>query len=361
MTCFSPLQGYESVILSAKGIPLFTYSLANARRVRGRVVVRFVKCRKCEGCRNDASREAATKIMCEAQIYDERQNDNCSFITLTYNDDLIPEYGTLDYVDHWTNFLKRLRRALDNIKIRFYMVGEYGTEKLRPHYHAIIFGFNFPDKEPYIDHLGNTLYRSKFLESRWTAPRGHERANHSFGYSSIGNVSFESAAYVARYSMKKVIGSEYDGYEEHVTDEGLILLRPKRHERYVRTTKDGTRISVERERALMSNGGGKGHSGGIGKSYFLKYKNDCYRKITSDVYIDCVNLLGDKKVKNPTYFDKLLDRVNPDLLESIRASRQQAMATHADEFTPERLAQRREYFLSKMKDKKRNIGKIYEG
>ncbi|WP_217268498.1 rolling circle replication-associated protein, partial [Lactobacillus helveticus] len=75
---------------------------------------------------------------------------------------------------------------------RFYMAGEYGESFDRPHFHACLFGLDFSDKKFYkTTKTGSILYTSKILEELWP-----------FGYSTVGDVSFESAAYVARYIMK---------------------------------------------------------------------------------------------------------------------------------------------------------------
>ena len=75
------------------------------------------------------------------------------------------------------------------------MCGEYGDKLGRPHYHAIIFGVTFVDKKLWSIRRGNNLYRSATLEKLWP-----------YGFSSIGTVNFETAAYVARYVTKKITG-----------------------------------------------------------------------------------------------------------------------------------------------------------
>ena len=105
-----------------------------------------VPCRTCLGCRIDYSREWANRMCLEMLC-----SGQACFITLTYNNsslpltkDLIPTLCKRD----WQLFMKRLRKAFPDRKLRFYMCGEYGSHTLRPHYHAIIFGldiFAFPD------------------------------------------------------------------------------------------------------------------------------------------------------------------------------------------------------------------------
>ena len=129
--------------------------------------------------------------MHEASLHD----DN-SFITLTYSPENLPEDNSV-HVEHLQKFFKRLRKLIAPTKIRYFACGEYGENKNRPHYHAIIFGYSFPDKRLHTKQNGNLLYRSRLLEKAWP-----------YGYSMIGNVSFESCAYVARYVMKKRKGKD---------------------------------------------------------------------------------------------------------------------------------------------------------
>jgi hypothetical protein len=126
---------------------------------------------------------------------------NC-FITLTYNNEHLPSDGSLNY-EVFQLFMKRLRKKYGK-GIRFYMCGEYGDKLGRPHFHACLFGHDFADKKLWkTTDSKSKLYRSAELEKLWP-----------YGFSSVGDVTFESAAYVARYIMKKVSG---DASESHYT------------------------------------------------------------------------------------------------------------------------------------------------
>lgn len=93
-----------------------------------------VPCGQCIGCRLAHSRDWATRCMHEAHMH-----ESSSFITLTYSPEHLPENGSL-VRKHFTDFLKRLRKALGSVKIRYFGCGEYGSKLERPHYHAIIVG-----------------------------------------------------------------------------------------------------------------------------------------------------------------------------------------------------------------------------
>lgn len=140
----------------------------------------LVNCRKCLECRQKRANEWALRCMAEAQKY----TQNC-FITLTYEKSPI-----------WLQkrdlqlFFKRLRKAIAPVKIKFFACGEYGTKRSRPHYHAIIFGYDFADKYLWSKSpKGYPIFRSNILEKIWT-----------LGNSTVQAVTIDSCAYCALYS-----------------------------------------------------------------------------------------------------------------------------------------------------------------
>lgn len=149
----------------------------------------IVACGQCVGCRLERSRQWAVRCMHEAAMHDE----NCS-LTLTYDDDHLKS-GSLVYRD-FQLFMKSFRKVIAPRRVRFFMCGEYGEKYLRPHFHALIFGESFfPWKYSEKSPAGFNLYTNELLS--WLWPLGRAR---------IGELTFESAAYAARYVMKKVTG-----------------------------------------------------------------------------------------------------------------------------------------------------------
>ena len=177
-----------------------------------------IPCGQCAECRLKRSREWAVRCMHEASLH----RDNC-FLTLTYEDSNL-DSPSLNYT-HFQLFMKRLRSRFPNDKIGFFCCGEYGQTnpvtgeidggKYRPHFHCILFGFNFPDRVPVRMLDRSDLFKSAILESLWR-----------FGGCKIGAVTFESAAYVARYAMKKVTGDLAKAVYTVVTEDGEIVLSP---------------------------------------------------------------------------------------------------------------------------------------
>lgn len=284
MPCFHPNDAYQD----GKRRLFF------GRVVRGDVY-RTLKlpCGQCVGCR--LRRSAQWAVRC---VHESRMHEFSSYVTLTYDDKYLPYDGSLQYKgEHgFQRFMKRVRRRFGN-NVRFYMGGEYGDENGRPHFHAILFGVFFRDRKFHMySPSGAPLYTSAELSRLWP-----------FGFVTVGDVTFESAAYVARYVMKKVNG---DAAFEH----------------YKRVTSDGEVIWLKPEFNKMSL------KPGIGAPWFEKYGKQVFPR--DEVVV------GGRKMGVPRYYDQLLDRIDPEGFDYVRIDREiRAMEFQADN-TPERLAVR---------------------
>ena len=231
MTCYHPMEGYRGKEITKTGKRKIVFNANDALGTCSLFRV-TLPCGQCIGCRLERSRQWAIRCVHEASLYD----DNC-FITLTYSDENLPPYGSLVKKD-FQDFMKRLRKRFSNV--RYYHCGEYGSKTKRPHYHAILFNIDFPDKELLTINNDQRLYTSEILSKIWGK-----------GICSIGSVTFESAAYVARYIMKKANGDDAELKYCHVDD-------------------DGVWNSIEPEYTTMSR------RPGIGKEWFDKFKSDVY-------------------------------------------------------------------------------------
>lgn len=144
-----------------------------------------VNCGKCLECLQKYSNEWAFRIIDECSLYDEN-----AFITLTYNDDYLPADNSVSRREVQL-FMKRFRKAVSPLRVRFFSCGEYGKKRLRPHYHIIIFNW-FPTDCYFWQRDGSVdLFRSPFLEKIWTK-----------GFSSVGKVTLQTARYCAKYMQK---------------------------------------------------------------------------------------------------------------------------------------------------------------
>lgn len=272
-------------------------------------------CGQCWECRFKRSRDWAIRCMHEAQLHDEN-----SFITLTYATEHLPPNDSLAY-PQFQKFMKRLRKQAGK-RVRFYMCGEYGENFGRPHYHACLFGYDFPDKK-YLTTTknGDKLYTSAILEKLWP-----------FGISSIGDVNFQSAAYVARYIMKKITGDAAFEHYNKVDEDGVIVSR----------TPEFTRMSLKP---------------GIGAGWFDKYHSDVFPH-------DHVIVKG-KEVSVPRYYTRMIKRnefradPNPELddydLDEIQYARLLRMRERAESDTDDRRKARDEINKAKLNLLKRTL------
>lgn len=295
MPCFHPLTAFRT----AQGDIFFHESAKHD------IVQKLsLPCGQCTWCRLERSRQWAIRCVHEAQLYEE----NC-FITLTYDEDHVPEDMSLNY-KHFQDFMKRLRKHAKK-PVRFYMCGEYGENLGRPHYHACLFGFDFRDKELVSKRQDFHVYRSNSLDSLWR-----------FGFTGIGSVTFQSAAYIARYVMKKVTGDPADNHYSFVLPSGEIVQR----------TPEFNRMSLKP---------------GVGAAWYSKYR--------SDVYPGDYVVQNGRTMKPPKYYDRLLQRENPEFYDDVKLEREiDAIALELDN-TVERLAVKEQVLNAKLSQLKRHI------
>lgn len=281
MPCFFPNQAFRSVNFTKLGKRAITFDVREAWSSE----VLSLPCGQCKGCRLERSRQWACRCIHEASLH----RRNC-FITLTYSPDNLPVGNTL-VIEHFQKFMKRLRKKFGN-GIRFFHCGEYGERTGRPHYHALLFGFDFPDKYYFkTSPSGEKLYRSPSLEKLW-----------KFGYSSIGAVTFDSAAYVARYVLKKINGKLEDAGFYAIDYDKVDLIPFVTFDPFT-----GELLSRKPEYCTMSR------RKAIGRSWLDVYFSDVYSH-------DSVILRG-KKMRPPKYYDRVYEVLFPDDFEEIKAKR----------------------------------------
>lgn len=167
-----------------------------------------IPCGTCILCREEHARQTAVRITHEAQLY--REN---SFITLTYSDEHLPEHGSLNY-EHLQKFWKRARKQLG--RLRYYAVGEYGDESLRPHYHAVVFNRAFIADRIIVREQPTLLWTSPLLEAIW-----------GLGQVTVGAVTFETARYCASYVTKKLRSKQKYVRIDETTGELIALAQPR--------------------------------------------------------------------------------------------------------------------------------------
>lgn len=239
-----------------------------------------VPCGQCLECRTAYAAHWADRILLEAQFHEQSY-----FVTLTYDEDHVPLHIAKDgevirslEPKELQDFIKRLRDHCSyhgRNAIRYYAVGEYGSLRHRPHYHLILFGLELNDiREIGKNKLGRTLHSSKFVEDCWKKGRVE-----------VDVMTWEAAAYCARYCVKKLGKKETGFYEDH-------NLVPE----FTRCSRDPA----------------------IGEKYLDGNLERIYK--SDEIIIPTGN--GMRKVKPPKYFDQLFDDVYPEGMAEVKANRQ---------------------------------------
>jgi len=294
MACFKPLKGWKQ--LHGEGI---TFNPDQSAGIKMQV-----PCGQCIGCRVEHSRAWALRCVHEAQTHEQ----NC-FITLTYDDEHLPQYGELRK-DHWQKFIKSLRKRLSPRKVRYFHCGEYGEQLQRPHYHALLFGWTPSDKELHSTRDGIPLYVSPMTQKLWGR-----------GFVTIGELNYQTAAYTARYTMKKLSG---DRYFTPVIDFST-----------------GEINELQNCYATMSR------RPGIGRDWIEQFKTDVYPWDTV-IHDGLEN-------KTPRFYDKYLEQTHAEEYQSIKEARKARSKDYAADNTPERLIVRENCLTAKINKLERTL------
>ena len=335
MPCYNPLKAWK-----APSGKMVIYKRTEQASGTARLApdTMDLPCGKCIGCRIEKTRQWAQRCTHEASQHDEN-----SFLTLTINKklpsrkrgsknhgaaskplrtakanaaehrggDAARELRELDSSPHvgedsvdkkiHQKFIKRLRKHVAS-PLRYFMCGEYGEKLTNPHYHYLIFGYNFPDRK-YIkkSESGAKLYQSATLDKIW-----------GYGHAWIGDVTEQSAQYVAGYVMKKITGPMAKQHYKKLTPEfGLMSRNP-----------------------------------GLGAAWIDKYKDEVYP--TDKVYT------LNRGAKPPRYYDERMKKTDPTTYEQIKKVRKEEAAKSTDN-TPARLADREHVTKAKYGTKRRQL------
>lgn len=279
MPCYNPLRGYFGKDVNPKtGRRPLVFALSAA--FSGVPVV--VPCGQCIGCRLERSRQWALRI-----VHEKRMHRESAFITLTYDDMHLPEGGTLVLRDLQL-FMKRLRirrfREYGLKGLRFFACGEYGERTRRPHYHILLLNSTFYDMKKWrVSKSGSNLYVSKELQELWNV-----------GHSYVGDVTFASAAYVARYCTKKILGDNADAHYCGRLPEFAVQSRKP----------------------------------GIGMSWFEKYHGEAYAHDSA--------ISDGREVALTRFYDSKFEVVDSKALKRVRRSRRRKALARKEDNTPER-------------------------
>lgn len=249
-------------------------------------------CGQCIGCRRERCRQWAVRCLHEASL-----NDKNCFLTLTYDNEHLRSASLIK--NDFVKFMKRLREQHfrdtgERKKIRYFMCGEYGEQTSRPHFHAIVFNYDFADKQHFKNtKSGQRLYISTKLENLWQQ-----------GHALIGSVAFESAAYVAGYIYKKQTGDGRKTIDIVDLNTGEITRRQK-------------------EYGKMSN------RPGIGRTWLEKFG--------PDVYPEGQVISRGHPAPAPRYYDNIYKLENAIEYETMKDRRLKAAELQWQDNVPSRL------------------------
>lgn len=248
-------------------------------------IVNPIPCGKCIECKLEHARNWAARCLKESQ-----QFKNNIMMTLTYNDENLT-YGTYFNEDtrevissptlikaDYQKFLKKLRKKYPGL--RYYMCGEYGELTERPHYHIIFFNLKINDMIPYKrtkcewGKQSYILYKSNEIDKIWGK-----------GFVDLNEVNYETCCYVARYVTKKFWGKMTDT-------------------EYWQKGKMPPFTEMSRRP-------------GIGANYFFENKEKF--KNNENFYVKTQK--GLQETNGGRYFQKLLEKYEPDAYEKVKEER----------------------------------------
>lgn len=264
--------------------------------------VQTIPCGQCIDCRLEYSRQWAVRCMHEAEYYQHNY-----FLTITYSDDNLPREKFLELYNGTIfeqaslrksdiqKFMKDVRSYYDyhygHQGVRFFGAGEYSPEKFRPHYHCIMFNFPVDDLKYYgISKSGYRVYTSQKIQNIWDK-----------GYIWLGEVTSESCAYTAQYSLKKVKGKAKKERDE------VLKRLVGGHEDLL--SQFESRVD---EFTFMSR------RPGIGRRFYDDNKHKIYTN--DEMFIkQRDNVI---KLKPVRYYDKIFDMEFPEEMQRIKDIRQ---------------------------------------
>lgn len=294
--CYHPLRAFKSREIGANGKRQIVF---DSRQGYADLPIQL-PCGQCIGCRLERSRQWAVRCVHEASLHD----DNC-FATLTFNDAHLPDNGSVSVRDLQL-FMKRLRRRFGR-GIRFFGCGEYGEINARPHYHVCLFNHDFKDKKLWKIKNDYPLFTSASLQELWP-----------WGFSSLGALTFQSAAYTARYVMKKMTGEPAEAHY-HWHDPVTGEVRPRSPEFVTMSRRPG-----------------------LGLGWLDKYGDDL--KGGSGDFV----VMNGAKMRPPRYYDEQFEVTDPSHYKASKRSRVRKARKHSANNTPDRLKVREKVQQSRL-------------
>lgn len=229
--CINPIRAKFSWQINANGrTPVFILKSDEYYKADDRPIL--LPCGKCVGCLENRRFYWSNRMRLEAELH-----GSSTFLTLTYNDENLPDKCSKSDVQKFVKRLRNVRRdygVLIPRDFKYFFVSERGSKNDRPHYHAIIFGVDMLsyDWQPRIATFkdGYPVYCSGLVEKLWP-----------YGFNVVAPVSPANISYVSKYIVKQGEGDTFalkslsigNGYIYYIKRQGRRLnysLKPDSRE-----------------------------------------------------------------------------------------------------------------------------------
>lgn len=272
----------------------------------------LLPCGQCGACLRARAAEWALRCVHEAA-----KHEACCFVTLTYSDECFP-WSDAEWRKQGIDFLKRLRKARAGSVVRSFGCRELGSRSLRPHFHFLVFGADL-ERGAAVSRgsSGSVSYESAELARLWR-----------FGMSSVGDLTAQSAGYVARYVFDEravpfgevaYAGGSLIRYGDGAGRRGVVQLRPVVHP-------SGAVVQLAQCAPV-------GRSQGLGRAWCDAYG-------AASVEQGAVVLAGGVRVAVPAYYGRRIRKVDPLAGAEAAAAAEVVAVARRGEQSPERIAVR---------------------
>lgn len=172
-------------------------------------------CGQCLPCRINKRREWLHRM-----ILEEKCHPCSTFVTLTYSDQNLPMNSDgLPILNpkHLSDWLKRFRKTIAPLKVRYFAVGEYGDESWRPHYHLVLFGYS-----------GCHHIQSRYSKFRTNCCPQCDTVRDTWGLGNVflGTADADALQYTAGYTVKKMTHMEDDRLQGRPPEFARMSTKP---------------------------------------------------------------------------------------------------------------------------------------
>lgn len=269
-----------------------------------------LQCRRCMGCRIRNRQDFTLRGVLEASMQRRRGRETW-FLTLTQSPEFATPWDSVNLRDPQL-FIKRVRKHFGQ-KFLYQLLGEYGGETLRPHYHATFFGLEIDDLQPVVSRPDCRSFTSETLTRLWGR-----------GNVGIARATEQTIAYVASHQTKDLSGRFVESGDWMVVDQST-------GEVVVRTPPFRTQSTRP----------------AIGLSFFEAYGDDLWRD-PRGIFVE------GRMQPIPDFFLRKLAEVQPDRAEELAEAKRAAAMSEANLWntTDERLAVRAEVRAGRFRSKR---------